>query len=338
MENNTCPNFKLISLIKYLYKNVLQIFIVVFIGGLLGFLYASLKKNIYTATVSFTVQEESKMGGGGLLSLASSFGVDVGGPSSLFSGENIEQVFKSRKILERALTNKFAEKNKTFGDYYLDVLGVSKNKNFCNIFADSVKSRHKDSLIQSIHKLLQSGYLDVSKPNKKYDIYEINFKSTDEVFAKYFVEEIVQQVSVFYTETKTKKAKQNVNILQNRVDSIHNAIGGLMTQKASLADANLNPLFQIVRVPEQKRQLDLTALTSGYGELLKNLELAKYSLLKETPLFQIIDEPKFPLHIKKYSIITYTIIGSFVFFILSIAFLIFLIFFKNIIKIFKINE
>jgi len=52
--------------------------------------------------------------------------------------------------------------------------------------------------------------------------------------------------------------------------------------------------------------------------------LAKYTLLKETPLIQIIDEPKLPLKKKTYSLVLYSILGGMVFFILSIGLLVFL--------------
>ena len=44
----------------------------------------------------------------------------------------------------------------------------------------------------------------------------------------------------------------------------------------------------------------MTVLGTAYGELLKNLELAKYSLLKEIPYIQIIDIPHYPLDKKTY--------------------------------------
>jgi len=298
------------------------VIVMILLGIGLGLVYSLTKKPVYTSSLSFTLQEESKMGGGGgLLSLASSFGLDVGGASGLFSGDNIEQVFKSRKILERTLFQPYQGSTKTYGDKLSELMKINSTSE-SEISITSKNIRLRDSVVSVIYKYLGAGYLEIGKPDKKYDIYEITFKGTDETFAKTFVQELVNQVAIFYTETKTKKAKQNVDVLQKRVDSIHNAIGDLIYQKANLSDANLNPIFQKVKVPEQKRQVDLTALGAGYGELLKNLELSKYTLLKETPLFQIIDEPKFPLKKKTYSLITYALLGGFVFFILSIGLLI----------------
>ena len=305
------------------------VMVMILLGISLGLVYSIIKKPVYTSSLSFTLQEESKMGGGGgLLSLASSFGLDVGGASGLFSGDNIEQVFKSRKILERTLFQYYQGSTKTYGDKLSELMKINSSSE-SEISITSKNVRLRDSVVSVIYKYLEAGYLDIGKPDKKYDIYEITFKGIDEVFAKMFVQELVNQVAIFYTETKTKKAKQNVDVLQKRVDSIHNAIGDLIYQKANLSDANLNPIFQKVKVPEQKRQVDLTALGAGYGELLKNLELSKYTLLKETPLFQIIDEPKFPLKKKTFNPILYSLLGGVVFAILAMGLLILIKLYSN---------
>jgi hypothetical protein len=305
------------------------VIVMIILGNGLGLVYSLIKKPVYTSSLSFTLQEESKMGGGGgLLSLASSFGLDVGGASGLFSGDNIEQVFKSRKILERTLFQPYQGSTKTYGDKLSELMKINSSSE-SEISITSKNVRLRDSVVSVIYKYLEAGYLDIGKPDKKYDIYEITFKGIDETFAKMFVQELVNQVAIFYTETKTKKAKQNVDVLQKRVDSIHNAIGDLIYQKANLSDANLNPIFQKVKVPEQKRQVDLTALGAGYGELLKNLELSKYTLLKETPLFQIIDEPKFPLKKKTFNPILYSLLGGFVFAILAMGLLILIKLYSN---------
>lgn len=306
------------------------VIVMILLGIGLGLIYSLIKKPVYTSSLSFTLQEESKMGGGGgLLSLASSFGLDVGGASGLFSGDNIEQVFKSRNILEKTLYQAYQNSGKTYGDKLAEQMKIRMSSLESEISYTSKNIRLRDSIISVIHKYLEAGYLDIGKPDKKYDIYEITFKGIDESFAKLFVQELVNQVAIFYTETKTKKAKQNVDVLQKRVDSIHNAIGDLIYQKANLSDANLNPIFQKVRVPELKRQVDLTALGTGYGELLKNLELSKYSLLRETPLFQIIDEPKLPLKKKTFNPILYSLLGGFIFAILSMGLLILIKLYSN---------
>ena len=57
--------------------------------------------------------------------------------------------------------------------------------------------------------------------------------------------------------------------------------------------------MNVKRVPSVNRQVDVQANTAILTELVKNLELAKVDLRKETPLIQIIDTPILPLPFEK---------------------------------------
>ena len=57
----------------------------------------------------------------------------------------------------------------------------------------------------------------------------------------------------------------------------------------------LNPALNVNRAPSAKRQVDVQANTAILTELVKQTELAKVTLRKETPLIQVIDRPILPL-------------------------------------------
>src|SRR5690606_1242943 len=62
------------------------------------------------------------------------------------------------------------------------------------------------------------------------------------------------------------------------------------------ATPNLNPTRQIRRmVPVQQGQFELEVNAAVLEELVKNLEMARLGLSKETPLIEIIDAPVLPL-------------------------------------------
>jgi uncharacterized protein involved in exopolysaccharide biosynthesis len=54
------------------------------------------------------------------------------------------------------------------------------------------------------------------------------------------------------------------------------------------------------RAPSAKRQVDVQANTAILTELVKQTELAKVTLRKETPLIQVIDRPILPLPKEKF--------------------------------------
>jgi uncharacterized protein involved in exopolysaccharide biosynthesis len=66
---------------------------------------------------------------------------------------------------------------------------------------------------------------------------------------------------------------------------------------ASSADANPNPNPNriILRVPSQRKQFDVQVNQAILTSLIQNLEAAKVTLRKETPLFLEIDRPLLPL-------------------------------------------
>ncbi|OYY14055.1 MAG: hypothetical protein B7Y69_12290, partial [Sphingobacteriia bacterium 35-40-8] len=73
------------------------------LGALLGLGYYFLKPVIYTAHITFVVEESKSAGGGGSLmsALAGQFGVDIGGlsgTSGVLAGDNVLQLLKSRSL------------------------------------------------------------------------------------------------------------------------------------------------------------------------------------------------------------------------------------------------
>ena len=75
------------------------------IGGILGLTYAYLKKPMYTAETTF-VLEEGESGGslGQYAGLASMVGIDLGGSGGgIFKGDNILELYKSRKMIQETL-------------------------------------------------------------------------------------------------------------------------------------------------------------------------------------------------------------------------------------------
>jgi hypothetical protein len=89
----------------------------------------------------------------------------------------------------------------------------------------------------------------------------------------------------------------NMAILQHQTDSIRAELNGAITGVAVANDNTfmLNPALNVNRAPSAKRQVDVQANTAILTELVKQTELAKVTLRKETPLIQVIDLPILPL-------------------------------------------
>ena len=281
------------------------------VGATLGLTYSLITKPVYTATLSFVVEDE-KSGGGGLssaLGLASSLGLDMGGgSSSMFSGSNLIEFFKSRKMVEKTLLTSVIVGGKTISlaEMYIQNEkwrekweGKSQFANLQFLPNDDRAqfTRDQDSILGEMFSSLAKSSLLVSQKDKKISIISIDMKSESELFAKYFTEALAKNVSDFYVVTKSKKARLNMAILEKQTDSIRRELNGAITGVAAANDNTfgLNPALNVRRAPSARRQVDVQANTAILTELVKQSELAKVNLRKETPLIQVIDRPILPL-------------------------------------------
>jgi hypothetical protein len=173
-------------------------------------------------------------------------------------------------------------------------------------------TRAQDSILGVIYADLYKNGLNVGQKDKKVAIITIDLASTNELFSKYFTETLVKQVSDFYIETKSKKSRDNLQILEQQTDSIRRALNGAITGVAVANDNafNLNPALNVRRVPSARRQVDVQANSAILTELVKQSELAKVTLRKDTPLVQIIDTPILPLKKEKVSIVMGLVFGG----------------------------
>ncbi len=304
------------------------IFLAGITGGLIGITIASFEKPTYKATLTFAM-EEDKGGGGisGALGLASSFGIDLSGANGggAFAASNLTELMKSRLIVEKVLLSKVDIKGKTMAlvEYYIQINNLrkawDKNPSLKNIEFLPGDDRSKytlqqDSILQKIHQsLIDKDHLSIMQKDKKVSILSIEVTSEDEQFSKIFCESIAKETSELYVETKSKKARLSAEVLQKQVDSVRSELNFAITGVAAEVDNvyNLNPAFNIKSAPSKKKQIDVQANTAILTNLVVQLELAKITLRKETPLIQLIDKPMLPLTKKKFGKLKALLIGGF---------------------------
>ena len=296
------------------------------IGAVLGLTYSVIKKPIYTATLTFALEDEKQGGGlGGALGLASSLGIDVGGGgSSMFSGSNLTELFKSRTMVEKTLMTPVTVNGKviSLAEMYIQNKEWrdrwNKKPQFKNIqFLPNTNRKYftrvHDSILGEMYKDISKEGLSVAQKDKKISIISMDVGSTNELFSLYFCEALARQVGKFYVDTKSKKARLNMEILQRQTDSIRAELNGAITGVA-VANDNifmLNPALNVRRAPSARRQVDVQANTAILTELVKQSELAKVTLRKETPLIQVIDRPILPLKKERFGKAKGILLGGF---------------------------
>ena len=315
--------------IRYLWSKKLIMLIVVIIGALTGLCYSFWKRPLYTAVTTFVLESgESKGGLGRLAGMAAVAGIDLsGGAGSIFQGDNILELYRSRIMLERTLLSKInPDSNELLIDRYIVYNGLKEQwerkqpelltLDFHKTELDSASLRLRNGVISSFVNAISANILQVDRPDSKQSIIRVEVTSPDEVFSKAFNENLVSEVNEFYIQTKTKKSNRSIAILQHKVDSVRTEMTNAIYSGAEIGDAtpNLNPTRQVNRVaPLQKAQFAADANKAMLSQLLQNLELTRINLLQEQPLIQLVDQPVYPLPIKKISKLKGMIMGGFLF-------------------------
>lgn len=307
-----------------LYKKYIYVILpFVIFSGFFGYMYSLYVKPIYTANLTFALEDRTS-GMSNLGNIASQFGINFGNSEGgAFAGENIIELIKSKNIVKKTLLTQTGTKNdnELIANIYIRNSGkfifTTKSNQYINIvdFEQNINTRKNDSILNTIFEEIINEKLTVTKLDKKLDIITVKMRSHNELLSKIFCEKIVENVISFYTETKVGKSRNNIKILESKIDSVKNELNLAFLNRADFIDQNNSIIKQRANVPKMRQEIKVQMLSALYTELVKNLEISKITLLREEPLIQIIDQPTFPLekaHISKFKCFVIGILVGFV--------------------------
>ena len=314
---------KLISIKQLLWQKKLKIIVFSVIFGLLGSVYAYFKKETYEAHLTFVIDESQESGGLGAISgMASQFGFNLGGASSgTFSQTNIQEIITSRRVVEEALLKRGiidGEEDLLINHHIVfnDLRKKWKGTNIENLYFTSNREEftlQHDSIIGLAFFNLTEGNISTSIEDES-NIVKISCVSKNEDFAKLMIESLAHKLEEYYTIFQTAKSKNTLDFLSFRADSVLLELKNAEYRYASYKDANFGVQRAKGLLEEIRLKRDVEILNIMYGEIVKNLEISKFTLLNNKPLLNIIDSPTLPLKVNKLSIvlafILFSILGS----------------------------
>ena len=293
--------------IGYLRSQIILISFCAVVGLALPLIYRAMQKPAYAASTTFILEEKSAAGGG-LAGIASQVGLDLGslsgGGSSVFSGDNILDIIKSRVIIEKVLLTPISgNSGKTLADLYLQFSGMGEKLptpvSFAIPASTSVvapaHSVYQDSVLYVMYDQIAKKNVSVDRLNKKGSIFKIVTVSQNQVFSKNFAERLLKETTTYYVNVKTSTAAANVKRLQARGDSLLRVLNAKSYNAASFQILDPNVAFKSMSVPAEVSSRDKSIVFSIYAEVTKNLEMSRIALVSQTPVIQLLDVPKYPL-------------------------------------------
>ena len=303
-----------------------------------GIAFAMLRTTKYTARMSFVVEDSKSLSGSGLLSaISGQFGMDIssalGGGSNLLTGENILELAKSRSFIRQTLLTPYKDSITSLADRYAEIYlfkkkwarRISLNREI-NFHVNQKLDRTEDSLLNKLIDQITEKDLAIFKPERRLGIFEVNVVMTDDLLPSLFCQRLMKSVSDFYVETKTRRIRRNIARLERLADSLRGYADERIVENASaeLDVLDINPIYVDKNANKIINSRNENLSNTVYGEVLRNLELSKASLLQETPTIQVVDQPDYPLKDNKIKWYKGGFYGMLVFFFGSMGVLLFL--------------
>ncbi len=320
MKNNDEASFKGIIVTISDYKNELKkrlliILAVAIIFSLIGFGFSRSQEDQYNAVISFIVEGQSEGSNLSALSgMANMIGIDMGGSAtSSFNQQNIIELLKSRKIIERTLNNtcKIEGKSDLLLNHYIRINNLITDSSTINLSSNY----YNDSITSIVWFRIIDRDMEILFQNDEANILNLSFESLNAELAKNFTEIVIDEMSEMYIDYQTEKSRNTLNNLYNRSDSIFKDLRTSERNFAKVKDNNMRVMTASGRLEELQYMREVEILQAVYLELRKNIELSHMSVLNETPLIQIVDKPVLPLENINRSnlfwIVIFTFLGVF---------------------------
>ena len=325
-EDNGLPLKEIILTLKdwifFLLSKKFYILLFLFLGGIAGALYSILSEKKYVAEANFVFEDPNNTNAGALALL----GMDQTGDAGLFQGDNLIWLYTSNHMIQRTLLAKVDSNGQAkvlinwFIEMDKEIFKIANKLSHSSgivLFKPEVSpdslSTSQNYILSAAIRIIKKRYLSVSMVDKTSGVINVKLVAKNELFAKNFIDHIVSSVNSYYIQTKTRKAAEQVSILESKVDEFNKNINTSMYQAARSSDAvpYANPSLQTLKVTPQRKDVDIQINSAIYTQMVQQLEAAKISLAKETPLIQVVDAPLLPLSIQKPSLVKFVLIGAF---------------------------
>lgn len=330
------------SFIFYLLKKWWLGLLVVIAVFALGVYYASIQKPKYEADATFVLEEKSSSAGG-LAGLASQFGVNLGslsGSGSFFAGDNILNILKSKKIIQKVLLSQASDsltsQAPSLAELYSEFTGLKKmwqtklnSSNFrFNVGTDRV-SPIEDSLLNVLYESIIKNNLSTERISKQGTIIKVKVAASNSLFARLMTERLVQAASELYLDIRVGAAQDNIRQLQERADSLLVILNSRSYTAANKQMLDINPGIRSAVVPVEIATRDKSIVAALYTEVVKNLEASKLLLAQQTPIIQLLDRPEFLPKDKRKSRFFYVVVFEMMAMVIYLAVAFVLFFFKG---------
>ncbi len=290
---------------RLILRNILWILLpAIVVGGVMAYLSYT-EPALKEAKMTFLINEDS--GGGGVSSILGQLGV-VGGGGTEYNLDKVVSLASSKKIAGATLLDSavVAGESKIIANAIIDVYDLQ------NLWGEEgqeseirLSSSIKDDLsrkeVSIFNKLYRIAVKTKEKPLLSIDydpqtgIFEMKGVSLNDELSLQLVNGWYDRLSDFYIEQEVGNTRRTVINLRAKADSISTLLASTEVELARLNDRIGTIVRNTDRLKSERLYRDVRMYEIMYGEVIKNMETAAFTLNTKAPFFVTIDEPTFPL-------------------------------------------
>ncbi len=278
-------------------KRFIITFIISVIVAIATAFYFYQQPTTYVATsIIFPLSANSAKGSSSPISqLQEQFGIDGPGPNEIY---DVNELVRSKRISFEVVNKKPV--NKKYNHLYEWLVADYNSELGWRDEPIKLGTHSKDSLTNLIvgrGLLLNKVKVDVAKN----DYTTIEVEAFEKELGRDLNESILLTLSEFYIQFVTEKPRSDLEKIQVMRDSLSVALSAIEKAKAGVVDKSTYGVFSYVGLPMIKLERREREIQSIYATTVNALQNARFKLLSESPIFQILDYPGEPYITKKVS-------------------------------------
>lgn len=313
---------KAMGLISFLKLQFWKLLFFSMIGGGIGFWFAFIGKESYSAKLRFLMKESG--GGSGLMSSLGSLGSLIGGAGGTTSPlDRTLAILGSEKIVGSALMKSITidKVDDLAINHLIQIQGLRKawekdsllagvkfNKSSVSISNFSLSERKAYKSIVNV-LIGINATMFVKSYDKKSGVFEIIINTKSEEFSIEFTKILFKELENFIYNQSINSSGKNITIIANKLDSIKAELNGVQNTLARNTDRTLGLLMQEDKVDQKKLMMKEQMLTIMYGEAQKNLETFKFINESINTGLEVLESPISPIQPMRRSKLKFTLVG-----------------------------
>jgi hypothetical protein len=305
-----------INSVKFILKQWKILLIFLALGLAIGYFLDSRKPQHtgYIASIIFNVnnpaaqqQNPMMMMGdlGGLLGMGNATN------ANLFAGENFLFMSRSKPVLQRAMLSEVTvgDHKDLFVNYYMDSSFVEQDA-LLREDPEYKRTRfkvNKRELMTKKEKFVFDRVLldilfetEVAQLDVKTTLQQLKTTMSNEMLSKTWAETLLKTIETVYQENNNQKSNQMLRMMERRADSLARILNRTENRLAYVTDLNQQAVGISGQVESARLTRNTGYITGLYLEASKSLENLKVSIIRETPLFKVVEPAQLPLDVKYY--------------------------------------